>query len=108
MTRIEEAVADPKLWPAYALDVLAHAGLGAAYALPPMAAGILWLSWPLPASLGAGFAAALLGGFLREVVQAVKTSKLHPFDRSLDVLHHGLGVLVAWGILEFASGFIGG
>ena len=31
--------------------------------------------------------------------QAAKTGKLHPYDRALDTLHHGLGVLVAWGIL---------
>ena len=99
MTRIEEAIEDPKLWPAYGLDVLGHAGLGAAYTWATSTAATVALGWGGGPAVVAGSIAAPFGGLVREVVQGIKSGKLHPYDRALDTLHHGLGVLVAWGIL---------
>jgi hypothetical protein len=95
MARIEAVLAGEKSWGQYALDVLGHAGLGTAYALPFEAAAILWFGWAVPVALGLGAAAALVGGVLREIVQAVKSGKLHALDRALDALHHLLGGPIA-------------
>jgi len=99
MARLDEVLAGEKSWGQYSVDVLGHVALGTAYALPVIASGIVWLDDPVPVVLGLGAVAALFGGVIREMVQAVKTGKLHLLDRSLDALQHLLGAPVALGIV---------
>lgn len=107
MARIDEVLRGEKPWWKFWLDVAGHAGLGCAYALPFMAAAIFWLSWGRLPAVALGLAVATVGGIAREAVQAVKSGKLHLFDRVLDVLGHPLGVLPAWAILELARHLAG-
>jgi len=98
VTRIEEAIEDPKLWPAYGLDVLGHAGLGAAYTWATSTAATVALGWGGGPAVVAGSIAAPFGGLVREVVQGIKSGKLHPLDRALDVAHHLLGIPIGLGL----------
>jgi len=102
MARIDEVLAGEASWGAWWLDFAGHAGLGAAYALPFQAGALLWLDWSIPTALGIGLGAALFGGVIREVVQCVKSGKLHPLDRSIDALTHLVGAPVALGIVLIA------
>jgi hypothetical protein len=100
MARIDEVLTGEKTWSQYGLDVLGHAGLGAAYALPVAALGA-WRDWQLAIVAVAALAFALGGGALREWIQARSTGKLHLLDRALDTAHHALGVPIAMGLAAF-------
>ena len=100
MARIDQVLAGEKSWGKYALDVLGHAGLGAAYSLPIVAFVVLRLDWDLVQAIWAGLVFALFGGIVREIVQYVGSGKLHIEDRVLDVLHHVLGPPIAWGLVK--------
>lgn len=106
MARIEQVLAGEKTWGAYALDVLGHLGLGAAYSLPVIAAGVFWLQLGAWRSLAAGLIVALFGGAVRELVQGLKSGKWHPADRILDTLHHALGPPVSLGLVYLAAWLI--
>jgi hypothetical protein len=97
MARIDEVLSGEKSIWKWCLDQLAHVGLGTAYALPIEGAALFLLDWSIPATLIAGAVIALFGGVLREIVQAAKTGKAHPLDRSLDALFHLPGAAVAFG-----------
>jgi len=104
VARIEKVLSGEVSGWRYALDVLGHAGLGAAYSLPAMVPGVLldwpaWLTWSLAELL------ALTGGALRELVQFLKSDKpvadkLHLRDRLLDTLHHALGPPISLGLVH--------
>jgi hypothetical protein len=96
VTRIDDVLAGNKSWGKYALDVLGHTGLGAAYALPTTALAV-WLGAGVPLTLIIGCICALTGGVVREICQYMDTGKEHFLDRSLDALHHLLGAPVALG-----------
>ncbi len=98
MARIDQVLAGEKSWGAYAVDVIGHTGLGLAYSLPVVAIANA-LNWSGSVLWFIGLAAALTGGFVREVTQFDKANyepaKLHLMDRTLDILHHALGVPLA-------------
>ena len=94
MARIDQVLAGEKSWGAYALDVLGHAALGTAYALPFVIVAF-FLGWGVGIQLAAGAVAALLGGVIREIVQHRKSHKLHLLDRALDAVHHLFGAPIA-------------
>lgn len=99
MARIDEVISGEKSVWKYALDVLGHAGLGAAYSLPFIAWGVLASTWGFGFSMVAGIPIAFLGGLLRENYQFKKSGKLHLLDRVLDSAHHVLGPPIAWGLV---------
>ncbi len=98
MARIDQVLSGEKSWGKYALDVLGHAGLGTAYALP-VAALAVFFSWGAAVAIVGGSIVALIGGAIREVIQYKKSGKLHLLDRVLDALHHVLGGPIAFGIM---------
>jgi len=99
MTRIDEVRSgDATKWE-YALDVLGHAGLGTAYALPFISMALFVFNWGILASIAFGIGIALFGGVVREVVQYSKSGKLHFEDRFWDAMHHILGGPIAFGII---------
>ncbi len=99
MARIDQVLAGEKSWGKYALDVLGHTGLGAAYSVLPIAAMVFLLDAGFGLAMAVGQPCALAGGAAREVLQFQKSGKLHLADRLLDVAHHALGPPVAWGIV---------
>jgi hypothetical protein len=101
MARIDEVLAGEATWGKYALDVLGHTGLGAAYTLAG-ALPTLLLGGGLGLAAGIGSGLSLAGGAVREILQASKTGKLHLFDRVLDTLHHLLGVPLGLGLSYLA------
>ncbi len=104
MARIEQVLAGEKSWWKYALDVLGHAGLGAAFSVLPIAA-VVWFGWPFGLAIAVGLPFALGGGALREFLQWRKSGKLHLLDRVLDVAHHVLGPPIAWGLVHLVRLF---
>lgn len=106
MARIDQVLAGEATWGRWALDQIAHIGLGTAYALLPVGMVVLDTSWSIPAALFLGFAAAGMGGIVREVVQTVATGKPHLLDRSLDALFHLPGGALALGIILAAQALL--
>jgi hypothetical protein len=104
MVRTDEVLAGEGSWGLWCLDQIGHIGLGSAYALPIEGAALFLLDWSIPATLLSGAVIALFGGVLREIVQAAKTGKAHPLDRSLDALFHlpGAAVALGWVLLARA------
>jgi hypothetical protein len=100
MARIDEVLAGEKTWGQYALDMLGHAGLGAAYSLVAIVPAVLFADFGFLLCMAVGEPLALLGGALREWVQSTKAKHPHPLDRVLDVLHHILGPPIAYGLVR--------
>ena len=100
MARIDQVLAGEKAWLQYSLDVLGHAGLGAAYSLPIVAFVVLRLDWGFVRAMEVGLVFALFGGVVREIAQYAGSGKLHIEDRVLDVFHHVLGPPIAWGLVK--------
>ena len=98
MARIEQVLAGEATWGEYGLDILGHAGLGAAYTWAISTAATVALGWGGGPAVVAGSVAAPFGGLVREVVQGIKSGKLHPLDRALDVAHHLLGIPIGLGL----------
>ena len=106
MARLGKVLAGEETWGAYALDVLGHAALGAAWSVFPIAVGVQWLDWGFWLSWGFGLVPALAGGAFREWLQWRKADyaleKLHLPDRIGDTLHHALGPPIGWGVALLA------
>lgn len=104
MARIDEVLSGEKSWGKYALDVLGHTGLGVAYSLPFVAAGVVWLDWGFGLSMAVGEPVAVIGGALREWLQWRKADyepeKLNLLDRVLDTVHHVIGPPIAFGLVK--------
>ncbi len=103
MARIDQVLAGEKTWGAWWLDQLGHAGLGAAWSIPFIGAGLIWLGWGFWFSWGIGLVPALIGGAVRDFYFQWKKSgfdpdKLHPLDRSLDTAFHAFGPPIAWSL----------
>ena len=103
MARIKKVLSgEEPVWK-YAVDVVGHAGLGAAWSVLPIAALVLGFDAGFGVAMAVGEPCALTGGAVREWLQWRKTGynpeKLHPEDRALDILHHALGPLAAWVIV---------
>lgn len=106
MARLGKVLAGEETWGAYALDVLGHAALGAAWSVFPIMAGVHWLGWGFWLSWGFGLVPALAGGAIREWLQWRKADyepeKLHLPDRIGDTAHHVLGPPIGWGVALLA------
>ncbi len=107
MARIDQVRSGEKTKRQYALDVLGHAGLGAAVSVAPIG-GIVYLGgdgafW---ISMAVGEPIAVAFGVWRERRQWKKTgydpAKLHMEDRVWDVIHHILGPPIAWVLVTLA------
>lgn len=97
MARIGQVLAGEKTWGRYAVDLLGHSALGAAFALPATIACVL--SGQIILALLLGSIMARLVGLVRERIQYLRTGKLHLDDRLLDIMHHELGAPIALGIV---------
>jgi len=103
MARIDQVLSNEKSWGQYTVDIIGHAGLGAAFSIAPIAFVMLKLDWGFVDSMQIGVMFALFGGVVREVAQYAGSGKLHIEDRVLDVFHHVLGPPIAWILVQLTT-----
>ena len=110
MARIEQVISgEEPVWK-YLLDILGHAGLGAAWSIFPIAF-VVWFGlggfW---VSVAVGEPFALAGAAVREWWQWRKTGydpdKVHLKDRVWDTIHHVLGPPIAYPLAVLALYFV--
>ena len=106
MARIDQVLSGEKSWGKYSLDILGHAGLGAAYSLCAFIPTLIGLDVTPGFTFAAAYSCAILGAVIREAIQYGDSGKLHLLDRSLDVAHHLLGPPIAYGLVQLASLFL--